>query len=110
MKSLRGLYHFKSDYFEVGEVVISSGVRELIGTSFGACECIIELIFRYCNKDWDCLCESDIRLNEESIANDGANMSIFACYKTKYGKINISTNRINEEGEFGTTVYLPEER
>lgn len=110
MRNLSGLYQFKSDYFDVGEVVITAGVREIVGTSFEAGKCIVELIFRYCAKDWGDLCEDDCRLNEESIANDGINTSIFACYKTKYGKINISTNRISEDGEFGTTVFLPSER
>lgn len=110
MRNLSGLYQFKSDYFDVGEVVITSGVREIVGTSFEAGRCVVDLIFRYCNKDWGNLCEEDALLNEESIENDGANMSLFACYKTKFGKINISTNRISEDGEFGTTVFLPSER
>jgi len=109
-EDLRGIYEFKSDFFDVGQFVITKGVRNLIGTKYNEAEFVFGSIVRYCRKDWGDLSEKDALINEEEIARNNGNMSLFACYQSEYGKIYISTNRISEAGEYATTVFLPGER
>ena len=100
----------KSKYFNVGKVVCTVTVDNLMTENKQFAREIISALQRYCNKDWGDLCEEDKQANEDALQYPD-DLYILAAYKTCKGKIYIITNRISEKArDNATTICFPSER
>lgn len=94
---------FKSKYFEMGQVVVTHGISNVIRDSEKFSEQVFESLARHSNKDWGVLDEFDKSLNDEALEN-GVDR-LFSAYETCHGKIWI----ITEADRSATTVLFPSE-
>lgn len=90
--------------FELGRVVMTQGVDELIEkdkVKFDECaNCLV----RHCNCDWGNLCEEDKMLNDSAVVDGGR---ILSAYEIGENKVKIWI--ITEADRSYTTILLPEE-
>ncbi len=94
--------------FELGQTLMTCGIRDIIDSSPEAAWVFNECLFRHSNGDWGDLCEEDRQMNDDALAaekNGGYTDSLFSAYKTGFGKIYI----ITECDRSVTTILLPEE-
>lgn len=101
---------FRSKYFNVGKVVCTSTISNLMAENKQFAKDILSAMERYCNKDWGDLDAEDKRINYDAL-NYPDDLYILAAYKTCKGKIYIITNIISETaGDNATTICFPDER
>lgn len=99
-----------SKYFNLGKVVCSRSVYDLLVEDLQFRTDVSRAMQRYKNKDWGDLDAEDKQINEEALMYPD-DLYILAAYRTCKGKIYIITNRISERaGDNGTTICFPEER
>lgn len=101
---------YKSKYFNLGKVVVSYRVSQLLmGNNRFAREIDLSLR-RFCIKDWGNISDEDKQINEEALQYPD-DLYLLGAYQTSCGKIWIITNRATENpGENITTVLFPDER
>lgn len=101
---------YVSKYFNLGNIVVTSGIHEAMKESKRFTLEIGVDLQRYSIKDWGNLCEEDKRINDEALKYPD-DLYILAAYQTCRGKIYIITNRISENpGDNATTICFPDER
>ena len=91
----------KSRYFELGQVVATAAVMNMMREDEDFRREVNESVKRYCNMDWGKLGEDDAQMNNEAVVN-GDNR-IMAAYETVAGDIWIMT----EWDRSATTVLFP---
>ncbi len=100
----------KSNYFNVGTIVGTRNIHDLMEKDARFALDIMVALDRYCNKDWGELCKGDCALNEEALKNPD-DLYLLGVYKTCRGTVDIITNRISEvAGDNATTICFPNER
>ena len=100
----------KSVYFNLGQVVVTSGINNMMRENKEFSDEVLISLKRYCAKDWGDICEDDAMVNESALEYPD-DLYLLGSYKTSYGKIWIITERISEEpGDNGTTILFPKER
>lgn len=101
---------FTSKYFNLGKVVCTATVNNIMTENKQFASEVISALRRYCNKDWGDLDEEDKQTNEDALQYP-EDLYLLAAYKTCKGTIWIITNRISENaGDNATTVCFPDER
>ena len=90
--------------FELGQVVATSGVREMVGEDIEFGRFVANSFARHCNGDWGDLCEEDKMANDFALLNGGDRL--FSRYNYKDG---VSVYIITEWDRSVTTILLPEE-
>ena len=101
---------FESKYFNVGKVVCTATINNLMSENKHFAKDILSAMERYCNKDWGDLETEDKLINEDAL-NYPEDLYLLAAYKTCKGTIYIITNRISETaGDNATTICFPDER
>ena len=101
---------FTSKYFNLGKVVCTATVNNIMTENKQFASEVISELRRYCNKDWGDLDEEDKQTNEDALQYPD-DLYLLASYKTCKGTIWIITNRISENaGDNATTVCFPDER
>lgn len=101
---------FTSKYFNLGKVVCTATVNNIMTENKQFASEVISALQRYCNKDWGDLDEEDKQTNEDALQYP-EDLYLLAAYKTCKGTIWIITNRISENtGDNATTVCFPDER
>ena len=94
--------------FELGDVVMTSGVAGIVEERDGAFEAVLDCLQRHSVGDWGNLCEDDREMNDAAIEaerDDGCTDRLFSAYETDFGRIYI----ITEYDRSATTILLPEE-
>lgn len=61
------IINLKDMKFPVGEVVVTSGVHNLIQTNADFALFVSKSFTKHCNGDWGDLCEEDKKTNEEAL-------------------------------------------
>ena len=101
---------FTSKYFNVGKVVCTATLNNIMSENKQFANEIMSALQRYCNKDWGDLCEEDKQTNEDALQYPD-DLYLLATHKTCKGKIYIITERISEyAGNNATTICFPDER
>lgn len=101
---------WESKYFNVGKVVCTATINNLMSENKQFAREILSAMERYCNKDWGDLDAEDKQINDDAL-NYPEDLYLLAAYKTCKGKIYIITNRISEmAGDNATTICFPDER
>lgn len=101
---------FTSKYFNLGKIVCTATLHNVMSENSRFAKEVITAINRYSNKDWGDLCEEDKQINEDALQYPD-DLYLLAAYQTCKGKIYIITNRISENaGDNATTVCFPDER
>ena len=101
---------FTSKYFNLGKVVCTVTLNNVITENRQFAKEVVSALQRYVNKDWGDLCEEDKQINDNALQYPD-DLYILAAYKTCKGKIYIITNRISENvGDNATTICFPSER
>lgn len=101
---------YKSEFFNVGKVVVTYGINDKMKESNQFRNEVDEALKRFCNKDWGDLEDDDKQTNEEALEYP-EDIYLMGVYKTCKGKIWIITNRVTETaGDNATTVCFPDER
>lgn len=90
--------------FKPGDVVATSGVREMVGKDIGFNLFVSNSFARHCDGDWGDLCEEDKMANDFALRN--GDDRLFSKYNYKDG---ISIYIITEWDRSVTTILLPEE-
>ncbi len=95
--------------FRTGPVVMTPGIRDIIGTGSDAAELIQRCLDRHTSGDWGDLCDDDKQLNQDSLDEEREKgytyENLFSSYETDFGKIYI----ITECDRSVTTVLLSDE-
>lgn len=100
---------YKSDYFDLGTVVFTHTVNDLVAKNDKFAIDVVSAMKRFCNKDWGKTTRETQNQNEENLSHP-EDLYLFATYKTCNGDIWIITNRATENpGENVTTLLLPDE-
>ena len=86
---------YTSKYFNVGKVVCTATLNNIMSENKQFANEIMSALQRYCNKDWGDLCEEDKQTNEDALQYPD-DLYLLATYKTCKGKIYIITERISE--------------
>ena len=86
---------FTSKYFNVGKVVCTATLNNIMSENKQFANEIMSALQRYCNKDWGDLCEEDKQTNEDALQYPD-DLYLLATHKTCKGKIYIITERISE--------------
>lgn len=101
---------YKSKYFNLGKVVVSYRVSQLLMENNRFAREIDLSLRRFCIKDFGIISDEDMQINEEALQYPG-DLYLLGAYQTSCGKIWIITNRATENpGENITTVLFPDER
>lgn len=101
---------FKSEYFNMGEVIVTSTIHMYIQTNNTFALEINKALNQYSQKDWGNLCDEDKEANEMALRHP-EDLYLLGAYETSEGKIYIITNRKSEKaGDNVTTICFPEER
>mgnify|MGYP003306305277 CR=1 FL=1 len=101
---------WESKYFNVGKVVCTATINNLMSENKQFAREILSAMERYCNKDWGDLDAEDKQINDDAL-NYPEDLYLLAAYKTCKGKIYIITNRISEmAGDNATTICFSDER
>lgn len=101
---------FTSKYFNMGKVVVTHAINEIMAENNRFALEISLSLKRYSVKDWGDLSEEDKKVNEDALHYPD-DLYLLAVYQTCRGKIYIITNRISEmSGENATTICFPDER
>lgn len=101
---------FQSKYFNVGNVVVTRGIGEVLRKNDRFALEVGLSLRRYCLKDWGDLTEGDKETNDEALKRPD-DLYLLAAYETCKGLIWIITNRVSERaGDNATTILFPEER
>ena len=101
---------YKSKFFNIGKVVVTSGINEAIAENQKFAWEVELSLQRYCVKDWGCIDEEDKQANEDALQYPD-DLYLLAAYQTCKGKIYIITERISENaGDNATTLCFPDER
>lgn len=101
---------FKSEYFTMGEVIVTSTIHMYIQTNNTFALEINKALNQYFQKDWGNLCDEDKEANEMALRHL-EDLYLLGAYETSKGKIYIITNRKSEKaGDNVTTICFPEER
>ena len=99
-----------SKYFNMGTVVVTSGIREAMAESNLFKLEVFYALDGYSNKNWGILCEEDQKTNEDALRYP-EDLYLLGVYQTTKGKIDIITNRKSEiAGDNVTTICFPDER
>lgn len=100
---------FKSKYFNMGKIVVTSGINEAMNENDMFRLDVLLALDKYSNKDWGDLDAEDKQANDDAL-NNPDDLYLLAAYKTCKGKIWIITNRISEKaGDNASTVLFPNE-
>ncbi len=94
--------------FELGQTLMTCGIRDIIDSSPEAAWVFNECLFRHANQDWGDLCEEDRQMNDDALEAERKGEptdQLFSSYNTDFGKIFI----ITEWDRSVTTVLLAEE-
>ena len=92
--------------FETGPVMMTPGIRELMGMGHQAIETIQSCLDRHIEADWGDLCDEDKQLNDDTLEAEKSGRltdSLFSSYDTDLGQIYI----ITEYDRSVTTILLP---
>lgn len=101
---------FTSKYFNMGKVVVSHTINDIMAKNNRFALEISLSLKRYSVKDWGDLSEEDKQVNEDAL-HYPENLYLLAAYQTCKGKIYIITNRISDVlGDNATTICFPDER
>lgn len=101
---------FKSVYFNLGKVVVTNGINNMMMENKEFSDEVFISLKRYCAKDWGDICEDDAMTNERALEYPD-DLYLLGAYHTSCGKIWIITERISEvSGYNGTTILFPSER
>lgn len=99
-----------SEYFNMGRVVTTRMISDLMVKSNRFALEISLSLKRYSVKDWGILGEEDKQVNEEALQYPD-DLYLLAAYQTCKGEIYIITNRISEKpGDNATTICFSDER
>ena len=94
--------------FELGMILMTPGIRELIGSSEKAYDTVVNCLRRHADEDWGNLCDDDRRMNDDALTaerNGEPTDRLFSSYDTDIAKLYI----ITEYDRSVTTILLPEE-
>ncbi len=101
---------YKSKYFNLGKVVVSYRVSQLLMENNRFAREIDLSLRRFCIKDWGNISDEDKQINEDALQYP-EDLYLLGAYQTCCEKIWIITNRATENpGENVTTVLFPDER
>lgn len=101
---------YKSKYFNLGKVVVSYRVSQLLMENNRFAREIDLSLRRFCIKDFGVISDEDMQINEEALQYPD-DLYLLGAYQTSCGEIWIITNRATENpGENVTTVLFPDER
>ena len=101
---------FTSKYFNVGKVVCTATLNNVMMENKQFAREVVSAMERYCNKDWGDLDAEDKQTNEDALQYPD-DLYLLGAYMTCKGKIYIITNRASENpGDNVTTVCFPSER
>ena len=101
---------FTSKYFNLGKVVCTATLNNIMSENKQFANEVMSALQRYCNKDWEDLCEEDKQTNEDALQYPD-DLYLLASYNNCKGKIYIITERMSENaGDNATTLCFPDER
>ena len=100
---------YKSKYFNLGKVVVSYKVSQLLMKNKRFVREIDLNLRRFCIKDWGRISDGDKKINENALKYPD-DLYLLGAYQTCKGKIWIITNATETVGENITTVLFPDER
>ena len=90
--------------FNLGQVVMTNGVDNLIDEDDDFARFVAKSFIRHCNGDWGDLCEEDKAMNESALKN--GDDRLFSKYNYDDG---ISIYIITEWDRSATTILFPDE-
>ena len=94
--------------FELGTILMTPGIRELIGSSEKAYDTVVDCLKRHADEDWGDLSDDDRQMNDDALEaerNGEPTDRLFSLYETDFAKLYI----ITEYDRSVTTILLPEE-
>ena len=105
----RKIIMFASKYFNIGQVVVTHGINNIMTENERFALEVALCLRRYCFKDWGNLSDEDVQTNEEALKYPD-DLYLLGSYQTCAGKIWIITNATETMGMNVTTVLFPDER
>ena len=94
--------------FELGMILMTPGIRNLIGSSEKAYETVVDCLRKHSNENWGDLSEEDKQMNDDALEaerNGEPTDRLFSSYDTDLVKLYI----ITECDRSATTILLSEE-
>ena len=94
--------------FELGTILMTPGIRDMIGSSEKAYDTVVDCLRRHTQSDWGDLCDDDRQMNDDALEaerNGEPTDRLFSSYDTDLAKLYI----ITEYDRSVTTILLSEE-